>query len=56
MLIRRTLHVEKDVEPGAFLSHRELALHMARFPEAERRRQHKMICMRCRFMLSECRA
>lgn len=31
----------------AFLDHPGLALHMARFPEAERRRLHKMICMKC---------
>ena len=29
----------------AFLSHVGFAIHMARFPEAERRRLHKMICM-----------
>ena len=39
--------VEKGVSPEAFLSHTCLALHMARFPEAERRRLHKMICMQC---------
>ena len=31
----------------AFLSNIRLAIHMARFPEAERRRLHKMICMQC---------
>src|SRR5437879_11793400 len=31
----------------AFVNHQGLALHMARFPEAERRRLHKMICMQC---------
>ncbi len=38
---------EKDLEAEAFLNHPNLALHMARFPEAERRRLHKMICMQC---------
>ncbi len=33
--------------PEAFLSHSDLAFPMARFPEAERRRLHKMICMQC---------
>ena len=37
--------LDKDLGPEAFLSHSSLALHMARFPEAERRRLHKMICM-----------
>jgi hypothetical protein len=31
--------------PEAFLRHVGFALHMARFPEAERRLLHKMICM-----------
>lgn len=31
----------------AYLSDVFLALPMARFPEAERRRLHKMICMQC---------
>ena len=39
-------HWEKHTAPEAFLNHPGLALHMARFPEAERRRLHKMICMR----------
>ena len=39
--------LDKDLGPEAFLSHSSLALHMARFPEAERRRLHKMICMQC---------
>ncbi len=39
--------VEKDVVPEAFLNHSPFALHMTRFPEAERRRLHKMICMQC---------
>ncbi len=33
--------------PEAFLNQPYLALLMARFPEAERRRLHKMICMQC---------
>ncbi len=37
----------RDARPEAFLTHPGLALHMARFPEAERRRLHKMICMQC---------
>jgi len=37
----------EDVAPEAFLNHPGLALHVARFPEAERRRLHKMICMQC---------
>ncbi len=39
--------MEKDVGPEAFLNHPSLAFPMARFPEAERRRLHKMICMKC---------
>ncbi len=39
--------LDKDLGPEAFLSHSSLALHVARFPEAERRRLHKMICMQC---------
>ena len=39
--------VDKGVSPEAFLTHPGLALHMARFPEAEHRRLHKMICMQC---------
>src|SRR5436309_5592319 len=39
--------LDKDLGPEAFLSHSSLALHMARFPEAERRGLHKMICMQC---------
>ena len=35
--------LDKDLGPEAFLSHSSLALHMARFPEAERPRLHKMI-------------
>ena len=35
----------KGLRYEAFLNHPGLALHMARFPEAERRRLHKMICM-----------
>ena len=31
--------------PEAFLSNPAFALPMARFPEAERRRLHKMICV-----------
>ena len=38
---------EKDVKAEAFLNPPDLALPMARFPEAERRRLHKMICMKC---------
>jgi large subunit ribosomal protein L40e len=38
---------DRGVAPEAFLNHAGLALHMARFPEAERRRLHKMICMQC---------
>ncbi len=38
---------EKDLGPEAFLNGSPFALHMARFPEAERRRLHKMICMQC---------
>jgi len=38
---------EADVPPEAFLNHPGFDLHMARFPEAERRRLHKMICMQC---------
>jgi len=38
--------LEKGVGPEAFLNHLVFALPMARFPEAERRRLHKMICMR----------
>jgi len=38
---------EEATGPEAFLNHSGLALHMARFPEAERRRLHKMICMKC---------
>jgi large subunit ribosomal protein L40e len=38
---------EKEDAPEAFLSHRPFALLMARFPEAERRLLHKMICMQC---------
>jgi large subunit ribosomal protein L40e len=38
---------ERDREPEAFLNLPDLALPMARFPEAERRRLHKMICMQC---------
>ncbi len=34
-------------EPEAFLNHPCLALPMARFPEAEKRRLLKMICMQC---------
>ena len=37
----------KGLRYEAFLNHTGLALHMARFPEAERRRLHKMICMQC---------
>src|SRR5437870_13109774 len=37
----------KGLRYEAFLNHPGLALHMARFPEAERRRLHKMICMQC---------
>lgn len=37
---------DNDLGPKAFLSPPGPALHMARFPEAERRRLHKMICMR----------
>jgi len=33
--------------PEAFLSHPLFAPSMARFPEAERRLLHKMICMQC---------
>ena len=29
------------------MNHLVFALHMARFPEAERRLLHKMICMQC---------
>lgn len=39
--------MDKPVVPEAFLSNTRLALQMARFPEAERRRLHKMICMQC---------
>ena len=39
--------VESRIAPEAFLNPLSLALHMARFPEAERRRLHKMICMQC---------
>ena len=39
--------VEIDVGPEAFLNYMGLALQMARFPEAERRRLLKMICMQC---------
>jgi len=39
--------VESGNAPEAFITHPGLALHMARFPEAERRRLHKMICMQC---------
>ena len=35
----------KGLEAEAFLTHPPFALHMARFPEAERRLLHKMICM-----------
>ena len=35
----------KGLRYEAFLSHVGFAIHMARFPEAERRRLHKMICM-----------
>ena len=38
---------DKPIRPEAFLRLLGLALHMARFPEAERRRLHKMICMQC---------
>jgi len=34
-------------EPEAFIILRLFAWSMARFPEAERRRLHKMICMQC---------
>src|SRR2546428_13461119 len=37
----------QDLAPEAFLNHPDVALPMARFPEAERRRLHKMICMHC---------
>jgi len=37
----------KGSVPEAFLRHVGLALYMARFPEAERRLLHKMICMNC---------
>ena len=39
----------RDEGPGpeATLNHLVFALHMARFPEAERRLLHKMICMQC---------
>ena len=37
----------QDLAPEAFLNHPDVALPMARFPEAERRRLHKMICMQC---------
>lgn len=39
--------VERDSSPEAFLNHPRLALPMARFPEAEKRRLLKMICMQC---------
>lgn len=38
---------DEDHGPEAFLNLARLALPMARFPEAERRRLHKMICMDC---------
>ena len=37
----------KGLRYEAFLNQSTLALHMARFPEAEHRRLHKMICMQC---------
>jgi large subunit ribosomal protein L40e len=39
--------LERPSGPKAFLRNADLALHMARFPEAERRLLHKMICMQC---------
>jgi large subunit ribosomal protein L40e len=39
--------VKMILVPEAFLNRSRLAHHMARFPEAERRRLHKMICMQC---------
>ena len=36
-----------ELQPKAFLSRPRFAVNMARFPEAERRRLHKMICMQC---------
>jgi large subunit ribosomal protein L40e len=46
-----TIHVlsrwERDAAPEAFLNFVPFALPVARFPEAERRRLHKMICMKC---------
>jgi len=36
-----------DAEPEAFMNHLPFALPMARFPEAEKRLLHKMICMKC---------
>ena len=40
---------EKDVGRFAFLSHGPLGLDMARFPEAERRLLHEMICIETSF-------
>ena len=45
--IALSLPLDKDHGPEAFLNHVPLALPMARFPEAERRLLHKMICMQC---------
>ena len=39
--------LDEDLSLEAFLTYPGLAFHMARFPEAERRRLHKMICMQC---------
>ena len=47
MIIRGLAAGELTQNPEAFLSHLDFALPMARFPEAERRRLHKMICMKC---------
>ena len=45
--IRGYCHFWKRLRYEAFLNQSTLALHMARFPEAEHRRLHKMICMQC---------
>jgi len=39
--------VVEEFGTEAFLNNSRLAIPMARFPEAERRRLHKMICMQC---------